>query len=380
MNSDVLIIGGGVIGLSIARTLHRKGVRKITILESGAVGRESSFAAAGMLAPNAETEKKDDFFEFCNASNKLYPDFAAELFYETNIDIELDRQGTLYLALTDTDSTEIGRRYEWQKTAGLAVEHLTARETRAIEPFLSPDVRESLFFPNDCQVENRKLLLALQKYASINNIEILENTRVTNLLSEHDQIIGAASETEKFFARTVVVATGAWTSLIKTDNLRMPEVKPVRGQMIAFQTAKRLFGKVIYSPRGYLVPRADGRVLIGATVEDAGFDKSVTKAGIEFLKENAFEIAPSLVNLEIAEKWAGLRPFAADGLPVLGAFADFENLFIATAHYRNGILLAPLTAEIMAEKITENKDSDYLKIYSPDRFTPNGLRSLNTSV
>jgi len=380
MNSDVLIIGGGVIGLATARALHKQGVKKITILESGAVGRESSFAAAGMLAPNAETEKKDDFFEFCNASNKLYPEFAAELLHETNINIELDRQGTLYLSLTDEDSTELGRRYEWQKQTGLAVERLTARETRRAEPFLSPDVRESLFFPHDWQVENRKLLLALQKYASINDIEIRENTRVTNLLSENNQITGAQTEAGKLFAGAIVVATGAWTSVIKTDGLQMLQVKPIRGQMIAFHTAKRLFEKVIYTPRGYLVPRADGRVLIGATVEDAGFDKSVTEAGIEFLRENAFEIAPSLVNLEIAEKWAGLRPLATDGLPILGVFSNVENLFIATAHYRNGILLAPLTAEIMAARIAENNDSDYLKIFSPDRFSPNGLRSLNTTV
>jgi glycine oxidase len=147
--SDILIIGGGVIGLSIARALYKKGARRIMILESGAIGKESSYAAAGMLAPNAETEKKDDFFEFCILSNKLYPEFAAELLYDTKINIELDRQGTLYASLTETDSAELGRRYEWQRQAGLAVEHLTARETRKVEPFLSPDVRESLFFPND---------------------------------------------------------------------------------------------------------------------------------------------------------------------------------------------------------------------------------------
>jgi glycine oxidase len=249
-----------------------------------------------------------------------------------------------------------------------------------MEPFLSPDVRESLFFPEDWQVENRKLLLALQKYAAANGVEIRENTEIKRLLIENSQITGAETETEKFSAGTVVLATGAWTSLIKAENLPMPPVKPVRGQMIAFHTAKRLFQKVIYSPRGYLVPRMDGRILAGATVEDAGFDKRVTAAGIEFLRENAFEIAPSLINLEIAEKWAGLRPFAADGLPVLGSFPQVENLFLATAHYRNGILLAPLTARILAEKIAGGEASDYLKVFSPQRFAPNGLRSLNTTV
>jgi glycine oxidase len=372
--SDVLIIGGGVIGLAIAREIRRRGIAKITILERGKIGQESSFAAAGMLAPNAETEKKDDFSEFCAESLSLYPDFAGEIHAETGVDIELDRNGTLYLAFTEKDVREISRRYEWQKRAGLRVEHLSARETLQAEPFVTPDVRESLFFPNDWQVENRRLLQGLRKYAELNQIEIVENAEIVNLLIENNRIIGAETVDEKFFAATVVLATGAWTALIKSENVVLPDVKPIRGQMISYQTAKRLFNKVIYSPRGYIVPRADGRILIGATVEDVGFDKSVTDAGTNFLRETSLEISPSLGNLEIHEKWAGLRPAAADGLPILGAFSEVENLFIATAHYRNGILLAPLTAKIIAEKIVENKNSDYLKIFSPQRFQAETLR------
>ncbi|HEX8737646.1 MAG TPA: FAD-dependent oxidoreductase, partial [Pyrinomonadaceae bacterium] len=157
MNSEILIIGGGVIGLALARSLKKYGAKSITILEREKVGRESSFAAAGMLAPQAETDKTDDFFDFCLESNKLYPQFAAELFDETGIDIELDRAGTLYLAFSDDDVKDINRRYVWQKGARLAIEYLTAEEIRKNEPFVSPDVREGLFFPHDWQVENRKL-------------------------------------------------------------------------------------------------------------------------------------------------------------------------------------------------------------------------------
>ncbi len=154
----------------------------------------------------------------------------------------------------------------------------------------------------------------------------------------------------------------------------MPAVKPIRGQILGFRSAKRLFRMVIYSPRGYLVPRLDGRILAGATVEDVGFDKSLTASGIDTLRENALEIAPSLVNLAPSEKWVGLRPFAADGLPVLGSFPEIENLFVATAHYRNGILLAPKTAEVLADKIVGNVESEYLRIFSPRRFqTANAL-------
>lgn len=378
--SDILIIGGGVIGLALARELHKKSAGRITILERGEVGREASFAAAGMLAPQAEADAGGDFFRFCTESNRLYTQFAAELFDETDVDIELDRSGTLYLAFTENDAAEIRRRLTWQKNAGLEVEHLTAQETRQAEPFVSPDVLESLFFPNDRQVENRKLLHALQKYCALYGLEICENTEVKKLSIVSDRIAGVETETEKFVAEIVVLATGAWTSLIKTDGFFLPQIKPVRGQMLSFSAPRRLFSKVIYSPRGYLVPRADGRILAGATVEDAGFDKSVTDAGIEFLRDHALEIAPSLVNLEIRESWANLRPFAADGLPILGAIDRKENLFIATAHYRNGILLAPLTAKILVNKIAENKDSEYLEFFSPDRFLTNNLHVFNKTV
>ncbi|MBS1796891.1 MAG: glycine oxidase ThiO [Acidobacteria bacterium] len=380
-NSDVLIIGGGVIGLAIARELRLKGVRKIAVLERGAVGREASHAAAGMLAPNAETEKLDEFYRLCDESNRLYPDFAAALFAETGVDVGFDRQGTLYLALTENDSEEIGRRFAWQRGAGLRVERLSAAETRRVEPFLSPDVRESLFFPEDRQVETRRLVAALERFAALNNIEIRERTSVARIVFENGRAAGAETEDgEKFFAGTVVLAAGAWSSQIAAGALALPAVKPVRGQIVAFQTAKRLFQRVIYSPRGYLVPRADGRVLAGATSEDAGFDKSVTTAAAARLRANALEIAPSLVNLEIVEQWAGLRPLAADRRPVLGSFPQVENFLLATAHFRNGILLAPVTARIIAEKIAENRDSDYLRAFGPERFRANDSRSLNISA
>lgn len=367
--SDILIVGGGVIGLTLARALRKKGARKITILERGAsVGRESSHAAAGMLAPHAECERTDSFFYFCKESSALYPDFARELFDETGVDIELDRSGTLYLAFTEADSAEIRERYERQKKAAFPVEYLTANDARRAEPFVSPDVREGLFFPDDWQVENRKLLHALEKFAEFNDIEIRANVEVANLQIENGAVSSVETSAGNFSAQTVLLATGAWTSFVKAGDLNLPPVKPMRGQMISFHTAKRLFSGVIYSPRGYIVPRADGRILCGATIEDAGFDKSLTDAGVEFLRQNAFEIAPNLASLEISEKWSGLRPFAPDGLPVLGAVAGAKNLFIATAHYRNGILLAPLTAKILSDKILENVDSKYLDAFSPQRF------------
>jgi len=382
MNSDVLIIGGGVIGLSIARELHKKGVRRIMIVERGKAGKEASFAAAGMLAPNAETEKIDDFYHFCAGSLKLYPDFAADLFEETGVDIELDRSGTLFAAFSDMDSASLRRRFNAQRDTGLHVALLSAGETMGFEPFISQDVRESLFFAEDWQVENRKLLAALLKYAELNGIEVCEHTEILRLCINAGKIVGAESSAGKFIADVTVLATGAWTSLIKLGETTVPvTVKPIRGQMIAFHPTERWLRKVIYSPRGYLVPRRDGRILAGATVEDVGFDSSVTEDGVDRLCEAASEIAPRLAGLEISDHWAGLRPYAADGFPVLGEIANVDNLFVATAHYRNGILLAPLTAKILAERITKGETKEFLKIFSPQRFSTAGrLRKVKTNL
>lgn len=386
--TEVLIIGGGIIGLSIARELRKKGVQNIKILEkNSACGLEASSAAAGMLAPQAEADNTDDFFDFCQASRDLFPDFAKELFEETGVDIELDQTGTLYLAFTEKDAEELEKRFAWQKQANLQVEKLSAKEILEIEPSVSPKVLFGLRFPMDWQVENRKIIEAfnrqltgfgLNKWMQRNSLDKVRARsgaefvarEVISLIFENNKIIGVETDIENFYAPIVIIATGAWTSLIKDklDLLSNIKVKPIRGQMIAFSDSKKLFRHVIYNRRGYAVPRKDCRILVGATVEDVGFDLHTTGAGTASLLNAAFEISPEFENLALKKTWSGLRPFSPDGLPILGAFPEVENLFVATAHYRNGILLAPLTAKILADKIVGNNESKYLKIFSPCRF------------
>ena len=237
-----------------------------------------------MLGPQAEADEGGTFFDMTVESRDLYPDFADQLLDETDIDVELDRSGTLYLAFTDDDVREIRERYEWQQKAGFAVKHLTAEDARRMEPFVSPDVREALFFPNDWQVENRKLLIALRRFADRNGVEIRENARVDKLIVENGRVMEDHIETGRITAEKTVLATGAWTSLIKLGDVDMPlKVEPVRGQIIAFRTAKKLFKRVIYSHRGYMVPRMDGRILAGSTSENVGFDRSSTNSATESL-------------------------------------------------------------------------------------------------
>jgi glycine oxidase len=370
-SSDILIIGAGVIGLSIARALNKHGLKNILVVERGLAGAEASYAAAGMLAPQSEADCADDFFKFCRASNDLYPVFSQQLREETAVDIELDQSGTFYLAFTEKDVAEIRQRFEWQQLTGLPVELLTCSEVLKAEPNISPAVREALYFQQDTQVENRKLLAALQKYAELNGIDIRQHAEIKVLITDKDRVIGAISTSgEKFYADTTILATGAWTPLIKLRETTVPIiVKPIRGQMICFDSRpQRLFKKVIYTPRGYVVPRSDGRLLVGATAEDKGFNKTVTDEGIERLRQTATEISPIFSGLEISDSWAGLRPASPDGLPILGKLLDIKGLIVATGHFRNGILLAPITAEIVAEMVAIGKKSEFFEIFGPQRF------------
>ena len=374
MHPEVLIIGGGVIGLSIARELHKQGLRRITLVEKGVCGEEASSAAAGMLSPQVEADEPSAFFDLCCASRDLYPVFADELLNETGINVELDRTGTLYLAFNDEDVTEIRKRVEWQTKIGLSVEIFAENEIRHIEPVVSKNAHAASFFPNDGQVENRKLISALKCYADINGIEIRENIQVEKLIVLDGPVTGAESGDQVITAEITVIATGAWTSLIKLGPIDMPvKVEPVRGQMIAFRPVERLFRHVLCSSSGYMVPRLDDRILAGSTSEKVGFDKTVSEAAALTLKEMAFEMVPDLADLQITDQWAGLRPFAYDCLPVLGSIDGFENLFFATAHYRNGILLAPLTAKLVADKLVSNKDSEYFTKFGADRFRLRGI-------
>ncbi|HUE82364.1 MAG TPA: glycine oxidase ThiO [Pyrinomonadaceae bacterium] len=365
--ADIVVVGGGVIGLSVARALALRGVKKVTLIERFQLGTEASFAAAGMLAPQAEADSPDDFFNLARESRDLYPAFAAALYHETGVDIELDQTGTLYLALTDHDEEEIQKRFQWQRNAGLPVEMLTNHEARQLEPAINENVCAALRFPLDIQVENRRLLRALVAANQALGVrfiigETVEAVRIRSGVSE-----GVESSGGFVSCKAIVIAGGAWSSTI--GGLPSLEIEPVRGQMVCFSALERLCRHVIYSPRGYIVPRTDGRLLAGSTSEHAGFERLVTAGGLFKILSRALEISPQIAKLAVTDTWAGLRPRAPDNLPVLGPDAEIDGLFYATGHYRNGILLAPITGELIAEAIMRNFDSSRFGAFSPGRFT-----------
>ena len=349
---ETLIIGGGVIGLAIARELKKRGAARVRVLEKGRVGREASWAAAGILAPQVEADEDGEFFRLCYESNIMYQSFAGELRDETGIDVELDRRGIVYLGFDETDEREFEHRLRWQSAAGLKVERLDRGQLKILEPDVSDHVISGLLFPEDGQVENRRLVEALAASAKSLGVEIEEGVEVPGVINQNDRVAGVETSRGSVYADIVVIATGAWSSHIEFGNAAsLVAVKPIRGQMICYKPDNVNVRHVIYSRRGYLVPRADGRLLVGATVEDVGFNASTTADAGYKLRDIALEIAPRLGESTVTDHWAGLRPFADGGLPFMGPIDGVEGLFAAVGHFRNGILLAPITARIMTDHL-----------------------------
>jgi glycine oxidase len=340
----------------------------VLVIERSSLGAEASSAAAGMLAPQAEADCDDDFFRLCCQSRDLYPAFAQSLHDETGIDIELERSGTLYLAFTEEDESELEKRYEWQSGTGLEVEKLSGDTAKLLEPCISDGVRAALRFPLDTQVENRRLIRALAAANEALGVRVLTGVSADSFGINHNRLAGIETSCGFIATERVVIAGGAWTSQILNEALPNPRVEPVRGQMVSFDATPQIAKHVIYSPRGYLVPRRDGRLLAGSTTEQAGFDRRVTAAGVQSIVTAALEISARIGALPLAASWAGLRPRAADGLPVLGPCAEIAGVHYATGHYRNGILLTPVTAELLARAIVDREILPPLQIFSPDRF------------
>ena len=364
---DVVVVGGGVIGCAIARRAARGGLR-VVVAERATPGMEASFAAAGMLSPLAEASGPGPFLDLLLRARSLYPDFAAALREETGVDVGYGDAGTLYLALREEDEAELEHRFAWQSAAGLAVERLDAAQVREAEPGVSPDARWGLRFPGDHQADNRALGRALWGAAARAGAEFRLGADVVALLREGGRAAGVVlAGGERIRAGAVVLAAGSWAG--RMEGLPRPvPVEPVHGQIAALESIPPLFRHVVDSPRCYLVPRSEGRILAGATVERLGFRKAVTPRGLVGLLEGALEIAPSLADAAIVETWAGLRPGTPDGFPILGTDPDLPNLHYATGHFRNGILLTPLTAELIGDVLLGNTPDASLEPFGIQRF------------
>ncbi|MCH6264407.1 glycine oxidase ThiO [Neobacillus citreus] len=365
---DVAIIGGGVNGASIAYQLSKLG-RKVIIIEKEQIGCQASSAAAGMLAAQAELEYDGPLFQLAIKSQAMFSALANELLETTGVDIEFVNKGMLKIAETEDMAEEVIRQVTFQKKWDPTIKWLDAKELREMEPSLSPSVPGAMYLPNDGHVQPAKLTQAFAKAAVHFGAKILENTEVLSFLYQNGQVIGVQTTNGTILSDNFVVAAGAWAAqLMRESGLEM-NMYPVKGECFSVKTERPIINRTIFSDkRCYLVPKKNGEIYIGATMIEHTFDKKVTAKGIATLLERATQIIPQIKEAAWERVWAGIRPQTGDGLPYIGAHPRWKNLFVAAGHFRNGILLSPITGKLVAELIEGSlKDENLLSAFRLDR-------------
>ncbi|HYR90201.1 MAG TPA: glycine oxidase ThiO [Terriglobia bacterium] len=356
---EVIVIGGGVIGLSIARQFA--GRKSVLVLDRAATGEGTSWAAAGMLSPLSEGDDRDPFFKLCRASHDLYRQFIDELEEETGIDCGYSGSGLLSLASSEESAIALRRRYEWQRKAGLAVENISSDEVRKMEPLITAKILTALFMPGESSVVPRELVNALRDSCSKRGVEIRTGVRVHGISKNT-----VRTDHATFEALSIVIASGVWSAELAGLDPPIP-VYPRKGQILSLCMPAGAFRHMIRWQHSYFVPRNTGDLVVGATDEDAGFDRSLTPAGLGKLLADAQAISSEVGSYPILETWTGLRPATPDGLPVIGPSA-IPGVFYAAGHYRNGVLLAPITASIIADLVLNGISGVNIEAYAPSRF------------
>ena len=369
-NDPVLIVGGGTIGLATGFELLQRGV-PVTLFERDRAGRGTSWQAAGMLAPDTEIQFEElELYRLNRESLSRWPEFAASVESASGQAVDYRDEGTLIVA-DDADSREqIRRLYDFQVEEGLDVDWITGDEAREIEPFVGPRVSAAIWCDSDHQVDNRLLLDALREAFVQKGGTLHENTPVDAVVPDDDRPAVSTADGQHVAGRRVVVAAGVWSRGIDgLESAPAPSVRPVKGQMLQLRMERPFeLEHVIRGPDAYLAPKSSGRLVIGATSEEMGFDTTVTAGGLYDLLEGAWEVVPGIYDLVVDETWAGLRPASRDHAPILGA-TDAPGVVMATGHYRHGILLTPVTAQEIARLIVDGETSRWIEPFSPTRFS-----------
>jgi glycine oxidase len=347
-HKDVAVVGGGIVGLACAWYAARRGM-SVVVLERDRLGSGASDVAAGMLAPVTEADfGEDELLQLNLAAAERWPTFAAELAAASGLSTGFRETGALVVAADRDDAEELHRLAELHASLGLPSRWVGPREARALEPGLSPRVRGAIHAPRDHQADPAATVRALAAACRSAGVELREHVEAAELVQTGGAVTGIATATAEVPAKTVVIAAGAWSG-----GLHAAAIRPVKGQIATLRAPDPALAPahVVRTPRCYLLSREDGRVVLGATMEERGFDTSTTADGVFRLLEAAREVLPDIGELEWTGVRAGLRPGTPDNLPVVGP-GDVDGLVWATGHYRNGVLLAPLTGETVASILT----------------------------
>ena len=369
--SSAIVVGAGVIGCATALELARAGWQ-VTVLERNRPGAEASSAAAGLLFSLGDSPEVDAFHDLARRSVARYRAVADELRELTGVDVEYTTAVTIYPLLTAAEVADARARAAWPSAREFGVEVLEGAAVHQREPALAKDIDAALFVRADHWVNNERLVLAYAAAASRRGVDVRSEAAVERIVVEGGRARGVVVAGERLDADAVLVAAGAWSGAL-VDALpgagagALP-VAPVKGQMLAVSGSPPLLAHAVHAGEVYLVPRPSGELLIGATVEHVGFARDVTAGGIAGLIHDAVRLVPGIARRPITRTWYGFRPWAPDGMPVLGPWPGVPGLYVATAHYRNGIVLAPITAALMAEAIATGRTPALLTPFLPDRL------------
>jgi glycine oxidase len=371
-SSDVVIVGGGVIGLSIAYALAREGLCP-TVLDRRELGREASWAGAGLIPPIADPDatdpkvKPNPLVALRSWSARLYPDWTAALFAETCIDPEYRRTGGVDVAWTDREDDALHAAVGQWRAEGIAYERIPPGDYARVEPALNPELRSVYYLPDRAQVRNPRLLRALMEAASRRGARLEPHRGVEGFVIDGGRITAVRTNTGEVPCGLMIVAAGAWSGgLLEPAGVRAP-TPPLKGQIVLLKGDRPLLRRVVERGKNYLVPRDDGRVLIGATEEDAGFDARPTALAARDLLDEALRLCPVLGRAAVEATWAGLRPGSVDTRPYIGTASGLENLIIASGHKRAGLQLAPATAELVTDLVLGRPPRLDLTPFQPDR-------------
>jgi glycine oxidase len=362
---DVAIAGGGVIGGAIALELARAGLR-VAVFDRQQPGQEASWASAGILSPAPETPGTIVMVPLGKASLTLYPKFVAEVEEISGKNTGFRPKGTLEALFSHDTKAELSTIIALHHGLGLRAEPLRAGDARELEPALSQEAEAAVLRPDEASIDNRALTAAILEAAQRSGVEMFSGNGAKAIWREKNRSAGLILQNERVEAPWTIIAAGCFSAAIGGIAPYAP-VRPAKGQMAALRADELKIERVLWSEKTYLVPRNDGRIVAGATVEYAGFDKRTTAGGIVKILSAAIELAPGLANARIEETWAGLRPDSPDHLPILGP-TDIDGLLMATGHFRSGILLTPITARLVREWITEQRVSVDWDRFSPMRF------------
>jgi len=369
---DVAIAGGGVIGGAIALELARAGLR-VGVFDRQQPGQEASWASAGILSPAPENPGMIAIVPLGKASLSLYPEFIARVEEISVKSAGFRPKGTLEALFSQDAKAELSTIIALHHGLGLKAEPLRAEDARELEPALSAEVEAAVLRPDEASVDNRALTSAVLEAAERSGAEFFPGNGAREIWHAGKRCAGLVVQNENVEAKWTIIAAGCFSAAIK-DAAAYAPVRPVKGQMAALRAEDLMIERVLWSDKIYLVPRNDGRIIAGATVERVGFDKRTTAGGIQKILSAAIELAPGLANARVEETWAGLRPDSPDHLPILGP-TDVEGLLMATGHFRSGILLTPITARLVREWITEQRVSLDWDRFSPLRFQTSAAKA-----